>query len=108
MTTPTAPGGVRLTHAVPANCLVFRLSVSATGRSEDQRWAAEETGWRDLLAARGLERPAPPLAGGSRLLPSPVPADLCEGGFQKRSRLLDRGPAAAKPVLDHSPRPRRP
>ena len=45
--------------AVTANFLVFRLSVSAAGRTEDQRWAAEETAWREWLGRRGLNRPAP-------------------------------------------------
>jgi hypothetical protein len=45
--------------AVSANFLVFRVSVSATGRSEDARWAAEETAWREWLARHGLERPVP-------------------------------------------------
>jgi hypothetical protein len=45
--------------AVTANFLVFRVSVSATGRTEDQRWAAEETAWREWLGRRGLNRPAP-------------------------------------------------
>ena len=45
--------------AVTANFLVFRLSVSATGRSEDERWRAEETAWREWLTLRGLARPAP-------------------------------------------------
>jgi hypothetical protein len=45
--------------AVTANFLVFRVSVSATGRTDDQRWAAEETAWREWLGRRGLNRPAP-------------------------------------------------
>ena len=45
--------------AVTANFLVFRVSVSATGRTDDQRWAAEETAWREWLERRGLDRPAP-------------------------------------------------
>jgi hypothetical protein len=45
--------------AVTANFLVFRESVSATGRTDDQRWAGEETAWREWLGRRGLNRPAP-------------------------------------------------
>jgi hypothetical protein len=45
--------------AVTANFLVFRASVSASGRTDDPRWAAEETAWREWLGRRGLNRPAP-------------------------------------------------
>jgi hypothetical protein len=72
--------------AVTANFLVFRVSVSAVGRSEDERWAAEESEWRQWLDRHGLSRPAPR----SEIVPLPsggVFAEAVLGRFNSAERI---------------------
>jgi hypothetical protein len=45
--------------AVVANTLVFKLSISADGESDDPRWGEEQAAWKDWLSRHGLDRPVP-------------------------------------------------